>query len=30
MRARGMTPVKADEAHAVNNMAAEIMGRLSL
>lgn len=29
MRSRGMTPVKADEFEAVNDMAAEIMGRLS-
>lgn len=29
IRARGMTPVKAEEADAVNDMAAEIMGRLA-
>lgn len=29
IRARGMTPVKQDEFDAVNDMAAEIMGRLS-
>jgi hypothetical protein len=29
MRSRGMTPVKAEEAEAVNDMAAEIMGRLA-
>lgn len=29
VRANGMTPVKADEAEAVNDMAGEIMGRLA-
>lgn len=29
IRARGMTPVKAEDADAVNDMAAEIMGRLA-